>query len=63
MDVPGGSVVKNLPTKTGGVDLIPDLERSPGEGNDNLLQHSCLRNPMHREAWWTIVHGAAKSQT
>ena len=36
---------------------------SSGEGNGNPLQHSCLENPMDRGAWWTAVHGGAKSQT
>ena len=46
---PGGSVVKNLPANAGdGGD--PGLERCPGEGNDNPLQYSCLRNPMDRGA-------------
>ena len=34
-----------------------------GEGNGNLLQYSCLENPMDRRAWWATVHGIAKSQT
>ena len=34
--------------------------RSPGEGNGNLLQYSCLGNPMDRRAWWTVVHGFAE---
>ena len=41
---------------------IPELGRSPGEGNGNLLQYSCLENPMDRGAWQAIVHGVAKSQ-
>ena len=36
---------------------IPGLGRSPGEGNGNTLQYSCLGNPMDREAWWATVHG------
>ena len=40
---------------------IPGLGRSPGVGNGNLLQHSCLGNPMDRGAWRVTVHGAAKS--
>ena len=44
-------VVKNLPANPGDTGLIPGLGRSPGEGNDNPLQYSCLRNPMDREAW------------
>ena len=35
--------------------------RSPGEGNGNPLQYSCLENPMDRGAWWAIVHGVAKN--
>ena len=43
--------------------LIPGSGRSPGEGNGNRLQYSCLENPMDREAWWATVHGVAKSRT
>ena len=43
--------------------LIPGSGRSPGEGNGNRLQYSCLENPMDREAWWATVHGVAKSWT
>ena len=39
---------------------IPGSERSPGEGNGNPLQYSCLKNPMDREAWWATVHGVAR---
>ena len=42
---------------------IPGLGRSPGEGNGNPLQYSCLENPMDGGAWWATVHGVAKSQT
>ena len=45
----------------GGFD--PWARRSPGEGNGNPLQYSCLENPMDREAWWDIVHGVAEGQT
>ena len=58
--------VKNLPANAGDArdtGLIPRLERFPGEGNGNLLQYSCLGNPMDRGAWWATVHGVAKSQT
>ena len=41
---------------------IPGLGRSPGEGNGNTLQHSCLGNPMDRGAWQATVHGVSKSQ-
>ena len=40
--------------------LIPGSGRSPGEGNGNILQYSCLGNPMDREAWRATVHGVAK---
>ena len=39
---------------------IPELERSPGEGNGNPLQYSSLENPMDRGAWRDIVHGIRK---
>ena len=42
------------------VALIPRLQKSPGEGNGNQLQYSCLGNPMDRGAWRDIVHGVAK---
>ena len=43
--------------------LILGLGRSPGGGNGNPLQYSCLENPMDRGACWVIVHGVAKSRT
>ena len=43
--------------------LIPGSGRSPGGGNGNPLQYSCLENSMDRGAWWATVHGVAKSQT
>ena len=49
-DFPGVSVVKNLPVNAGNVGLIPGLGRSPGEGNGNPLQCSCLGSPMDRGA-------------
>ena len=57
---------KNLPASAGGirdVGLIPGSGRSLGEGNGNLLQYSCLGNPMDRGAWWANVHRVSKSQT
>ena len=42
---------------------IPGLERSPGEGNGDPLQFSCLENPMDRGAWQVTGHGVAKSRT
>ena len=59
----GGSAVKTLPVNAGDTGSLSELGRSPGEGNGNLLQYSCLRNPMVRGAWHTIVHGVAKNPT
>ena len=59
-------VVKNLPANARDVrdmGLIPGSGRSPGEGNGNPLQYSCLENPMDRGARQAIVHGVTKSQT
>ena len=50
----------HTPAKVGDTNSIPESERSPGERNGNPLQYSCLGNSMDREAWWAIVHGAAK---
>ena len=61
MGFPGDSVVKNPPGNAGYASLIPGSGRSPGEGNGNPLQDSCLENPMDREAWWATVHGVTKS--
>ena len=59
-------MVKN-PLATAGdardVGLIPGIRRSPGEGNGNLLQYSCLGNPMDRGAWRATVHGVSKTKT
>ena len=63
---PDGLVEKNLPANagdSGDTGSIPGLGRSPGVGNGNLLQYSCLKNPMDRGAWWATVHGVAKSPT
>ena len=43
--------------------MIPGSGRSPGEGNGNPLQYSCLENPMDRGAWWATVYGVGKSCT
>ena len=59
-------MVKNLPANAldkGDVGLILELGRSPGDGNGNPLQYSCLENPVNRGAWQAAVHGVAKSQT
>ena len=58
--------VKNLPANAGDVGdvgSIPGSGRSPGGGNGNPLQYSCLKNPNDRGAWQATVHRAAKSQT
>ena len=52
-----------LEDKIGELGLIPDLGRTPGEGNGNPLQYSCLENPMDRGTWWATVQGVAKSRT
>ena len=56
-----GSYNKKSVCNVGGLGLIPGLGRSPGEGNGNPLQYSCLENFMDRGAWWATVHGVAKS--
>ena len=61
-----GPVVNNLPANAGdtrNVGSILGWGRSPGVGNGNPLQYSCLENPMDRGAWWATVHGVAKSRT
>ena len=63
MDFPGGSDDKESACNAGDLGLIPGSGRSPGEGNGNPLQYSCLENPMDRGAWWAIVHGVAESDT
>ena len=60
---PGGSEVKASTCNVGGLGSIPGWGRSPGEGNGNPLQYSCLENPMDRAAGWATVHGVAKSRT
>ena len=62
MGFPGGSAGRNSPANAGDKGLIPGSGRSPGEGNGNPLQYSCLEKPMDRGAWWATVHGVAKSQ-
>ena len=53
-------MVRNLPANAGDVGLIPGLGRSPGEGNGNPLQYSCLRNPMDRGAWQATSMGSQR---
>ena len=60
MSFPGSSIVKNLPAKAGDMDSIPGSGRSPGEGNGNPLQYSCLGNPVDRGAWLATVHRVTK---
>ena len=52
MGFPGGSDGKASAYNVGDPGLIPGSVRSPGEGNSNPFQHSCLENPMDRRAWW-----------
>ena len=57
-------MVKNPPVNAEDirdVSSIPGWGRSPGGGNDNPLQYSCLENPVDRGAWWAAVHGVAES--
>ena len=64
-DFPGGAVVKTPPANAGDArdtGLIPKSGRSPGIGNGNPLQYSCLENFMDRGTWWPTVHGVTKSR-
>ena len=59
-------VIKNLPANAGDIrdkGSIPGLGRSPGGGNGNPFQYSCLENLMDRGAWWATVDRVAKSRT
>ena len=58
---PGGSLVKNPPANAGELGVISGLGISPGGGNGNPLQYSCLGNPMNRGAWRATVDGVKKS--
>ena len=60
---PGGSEVKASASNARDPGLILGSGRSPGEGNGNPLQYSCLENSMDRGAWWAVVYGVTKSQT
>ena len=71
-DLVRSSAVKGLPRwfsgeestcNAGDLGSIPWLRRSPGGGNGNPLQYSCLKNPVDRGAWWATVHAVTKSQT
>ena len=59
---PGGSGGKESACIAGDPGLIPGSGRSPGEGNGNTLQYSCLENSTDRGAWWAIVCGVAKTR-
>ena len=64
MGFPGASVVKNLPANAGdagNTGLTPELGRSPEGRNGNVLQYSCLENPIDRGVWQATVHGVTKS--
>ena len=56
-------MIMNLPANAADIGSIPGLGRSPGGGNGNPLQYSCLKNSMEKGTWWAIVHGITKSQT
>ena len=60
---PAGSDGKESACSVGDPGLIPGSGRSPGEGNGNALQYSCLENPMDGGAWQAVVYGVAKSWT
>ena len=60
---PSDSEVKAPTCNAGDLGSIPGSGRSPGEGNGNPLQYSCLENPTDRAAWWATVHGVAESDT
>ena len=60
---PGGSDGKEFACKTRELGSVPGSGRSPGEGNGNSIQYSCMENSTDREAWWATVHGVTKSQT
>ena len=59
---PGSSAGKEFTCNAGDLGSIPGLGRSPGKGNGNPLQYSCLENPMDRGAWQSTVQGVAKSR-
>ena len=62
-DFPGGSVGEESAYSAGDQDWTLGSGRSPGGGHGNLLQYSCLENPMMRGAWWATVHRIAESDT
>ena len=60
---PGGSAGKESVCNAENPGLISGSKRSPGEGNGNPFQYSCLGNPKDRGDWWATVYGVTKSQT
>ena len=63
LDFPDGTMIKNLPASagvTGDMGLSPGSERSPGGRHGNLLQYSCLGNPMDKGVWWATVYGVTE---
>ena len=62
-DFSGGSDGKASAYNAGDLTSIPGSGRSPGEGNGNPLQYSCLENPMNGGTWWITIYGVAKNQT
>ena len=63
LDFSGDSDSKEAACTAGDLCSIPESGISPGEGNDNPLQYSLLKNSMDRGAWWATLHGVAKCQT
>ena len=59
----GKESICNVGDRAGAMGSTPGSGRSPGGGHGNLLQYSCLENPMDRGAWWATVQGVTKSQT
>ena len=60
---PVAQLVKSLPVMWGYPGSVPELGRSPGEGNGNPLHYSCLENSMDRGAWWATLHEVTKNWT
>ena len=58
---PGSSVVKNPPANARDASSIPGSGGSPGDGNGNPLQNSCLEKPTDRGVWWTTVYGVTQA--
>ena len=59
---PGGSDSEESAHNAGDAGSIPGSGKSPGKGNDNPFQSSCLENPMGGEVWWATVYGVTQSQ-